>query len=115
VLGQLSGAFGALNLLLPLVRSTYFCLNFSQSCHGSYVVMHLHLLTIKHTYALTQPGYHKHLETYLCRCIEQLRAKQGVFTALHVLRSLLQLHLDELGGKYVVGYIACLLNQDSSV
>ncbi|KAF5834814.1 hypothetical protein DUNSADRAFT_8398 [Dunaliella salina] len=53
-----------------------------------------------------QPGPHKYLETYLFRCIEQLRAKQGVFTALHVLVSLLKLY-DDLTGRMKVQYVGC--------
>lgn len=53
-----------------------------------------------------QPGPQKYLETYLFRCIEQLRAKQGVFTALHVLVSLLKLY-DDLTGKMRVHFSGC--------
>lgn len=49
-----------------------------------------------HTHAPPPPhhlqGHHEYCETYVKRCVEQLRVGQGVFTALRVLRSLLQLN-----------------------
>lgn len=37
-------------------------------------------------------GHREYCDAYLKRCVEQLRARQGVFTALRTLRSLLDLY-----------------------
>jgi len=64
--------------------------------------------THTHTHIHTQ-GNHKHLETYLLRCVEQLQAKQGVFTALRTLRSLLELRAELDKDQVGVAFVCALL------
>jgi hypothetical protein len=46
---------------------------------------------------LVQYSKFEYIEVYLSRCIEQLRTRQGIYTALHVMSILmLRCHADEM-------------------